>query len=60
MPLYNLIECSDNYSKTSESLGQYYRDDSNNDITRSDHSNTRPKSQEKLLKRQRMLKQLCH
>ena len=26
MPMYNLIECSDNYSKTSESLGQYCRD----------------------------------
>ena len=23
MPMYNLIECSDNYSETSESLGQY-------------------------------------
>ena len=27
MPMYNLIECSDNYSKTSESLWQYYRDE---------------------------------
>ena len=26
MPMYNLIECSDNYSKT-ESLWQYYRDE---------------------------------
>ena len=25
MPTYNLIECSDNYSKTSGSLWQYYR-----------------------------------
>ena len=23
MPMYNLIKCSDNYSKTSESLWQY-------------------------------------
>ena len=27
MPLYNLIEYSDNYSKTSGSLWQYYRDE---------------------------------
>ena len=26
MPIYNLIEYSDNYSKTSGSLWQYYRD----------------------------------
>ena len=26
MPMYNLIEYSDNYSKTSESLWQYYKD----------------------------------
>ena len=29
MPMYNLIEYSDDYSKTSGSLWQYYRDDSN-------------------------------
>ena len=28
MPMYNLIEYSDNYSKTSGSLWQYYRDHS--------------------------------
>ena len=27
MPVYNLIEYSDNYSKTSGSLWQYYRDE---------------------------------
>ena len=27
MPLYNLIELNDTYSKTSESLWQYYRDE---------------------------------
>ena len=27
MPMYNLIEYCDNYSKTSESLWQYYRDE---------------------------------
>ena len=27
MPIYNLIEYSDNYSKTSRSLWQYYKDE---------------------------------
>ena len=30
MPMYNLIEYSDNYSKTSGSLWQYYKDEPNN------------------------------
>ena len=30
--MYNLIEYSDNYSKTSGSLYQYYKDDPNNNI----------------------------
>ena len=33
MPMYNLIEYSDNYLKTSRSLWQYYTDDPNDDIT---------------------------
>ena len=36
MPMYNLIEHSDNYSKTSESLWQYYRDDPNFNIVNSE------------------------
>ena len=32
MPMYNLIEYSDNYSKTSESLWQYYKDDPNDNM----------------------------
>ena len=32
MPMYNLIECSDNYSKTSGSLWQYCRDEPNNNL----------------------------
>ena len=35
MPIYNLIEYSDNYSKTSGSLWQYYKDDPD-DITESE------------------------
>ena len=35
MPMYNSIEYSDNFSKTSDSLWQYYRDDPNNNIAES-------------------------
>ena len=34
--MYNLIEYSHNYLKTSGSLWQYYKDDSNNNITQSE------------------------
>ena len=33
MPMYNLIEYSDNYSETSGSLWQYHKDDPNDNIT---------------------------
>ena len=33
MPIYNLIEYSDDYLKTSGSLSQYYIDDPNDNIT---------------------------
>ena len=36
MSMYNLTEYSDNYSKTSGSLWQYYKDDTNNNITDSE------------------------
>ena len=36
MPMCNLIEYSDNYSKTSGSLWQFYRDDRNDNITQSE------------------------
>ena len=36
MPVYNLIEYSKNYSKTSGGLWQYYRDEPNDDITESE------------------------
>ena len=32
MPMHNLIEYRDNYSKTSGSLQQYYKDDPNNNL----------------------------
>ena len=34
--MYNLIEYSDNHSKTSGSLWQYYRDEPNGKITESE------------------------
>ena len=36
MPMYNLIEYSDSYSKTSGSLRQYYKDDPNDNLTDSE------------------------
>ena len=39
MPMYNLIEYIDNYSKTSRSLWQYYRDDPNDNIVESESFN---------------------
>ena len=36
MPMYNLIEYSNNYSKTSGSLCQYYKDDPNDNIAQSE------------------------
>ena len=35
MSMYNLIEYNNNYFKTSGILWQYYRDDTNNNITES-------------------------
>ena len=35
MPTYNLIEYSDNYSKTSGNLWQYYKDDPNDNLAKS-------------------------
>ena len=32
MPMYNLIECSDNYVKTTGSLWQYFRDKQDDDL----------------------------
>ena len=36
MPMYNLIEYSDSYSKTLGSLWQYYKDDPNDNSVRSE------------------------
>ena len=36
MRMYSLIECGNNYSKTSRSLWQYYKDNPNNNIANSE------------------------
>ena len=36
MPMFNLIEYIDNYSKTSGSLWQYYKDDPNDNLAKSE------------------------
>ena len=47
MPLYELIKYSDNYSKTSASLWQYYKDDPNDNITQSQSFKSKIKKTEK-------------
>ena len=53
LPMYNLIEYSDNYSKTSASLWQYHRDVPNDNIRESKSFKYRSKITAKI---QRMLK----
>ena len=43
MPMYDLIEFSDNYSKTSGTLWQYYRDESDDNLTDSESSKSKTK-----------------
>ena len=47
MPMYNLIKYSDNYSETSGSLWQYYKDFPNNNLARSESFKYKVKIQEK-------------
>ena len=58
MPMYNLIEYSHNYSKTSGRLWKYYRDDPTDNKTQSESFRYNIKITEKLLLLviQRMLK----
>ena len=44
MPMFNLLEYSENYSVTSGSMWNFYRDEVNHDVTESDNTNTRIKS----------------
>ena len=47
MPMYNLTEYSDNYSKTSASLWQYYKDDPNDNLPDSESFKSKVKIIEK-------------
>ena len=47
MQMFNLIEYSDNYSKTSRSLWKYYKDDPNDNITQSKSFKSKIKITEK-------------
>ena len=49
MPMYNLIEYSDNYSKTSGSLWQYYRDEPNDNLRDPESFKSKLKITKKLL-----------
>ena len=49
MPMNNLIEYSDNYSKTSGSLQQYYKYDPNDNIVQSESFKSKMKITEKAL-----------
>ena len=60
--MYNLIGYSDNYSKTSGSLWKYYKDDPNNNITRSESLKSKIKITGKTPEdgNTNMMKELCH
>ena len=47
MPMYNLIEYSDNYSKTSGSLWQHYKDNPNDNLTDSESFKSKVKATRK-------------
>ena len=47
MPMYNLTECSDNYSETFGSLWQHYKDDPNDNIANSESFKSKVKITEK-------------
>ena len=49
MPMYNLIEYSDNYAKTTGSLCQYFRDEPNDVLTNSKSFNSKIEITEKTL-----------
>ena len=48
MPMYNVIEYSDNYSKTSGSLWQYYKDEPNDNLADSESFKYKVKIREKV------------
>ena len=62
MPMYNLIEYSDNYAKTSGSLWQYCRDEPNDNLADSESSKSKIKMTGKTPNNnnEKMLKQWFH
>ena len=51
MPMYNLLEYSDNYSITSGCLWNYYRDEANNDENETDNNNNNNNNKKKKKKK---------
>ena len=43
MPMYNLIEYTENYSKTSRKIWQYYKDEPNDNLANSESFKSRVK-----------------
>ena len=62
MPMYNLIEYSDNCAKISGSFWQYYRDEPNNNLADSESFKSKIKITENLptMVMKKMLKQWSH
>ena len=62
LPMYNLIEYSDNYAKTSASLSQYHKDDPNDNMADSESFKYKVKITRKTPdnRNTKMLKQLYH
>ena len=60
MPMYNLVEYSDYYSKTSGILWQYYKNDPNDNIVDSESFKSKVKITFQMMVTQKMLRQLYH
>ena len=54
--MYNLIEYNDNYSQTSRSLWQYYKDEPNDNLADSESFKSKVKITGKMAGMQKMLK----
>ena len=51
IPMYNLIKYNNNYSKTSGSLWQYYKDDPNDNIVQSKSFKSKIKISEQIIRK---------
>ena len=60
MPMYNLIDYSNNYSKTSGSLWQYYRDKPNDNIANFESLKVKITEKTPDNDNKKMLKQQCN